>query len=122
MVLDQHIFRHKLHGYADQFVEFDLNCTTVAAMLDQKHGQESQNRRGCIDDELPRIRVAEAWPRDGPKMVSQHVPEQRDSRPLEILPVERYRNLDRCQICQGHLPLLRSSEEQGYPIWMPMPP
>src|ERR1700722_11020911 len=42
-----------------QFVEFYLQCRTVAilSVLNQEHHEERNNGRARIDDELPRIRI-----------------------------------------------------------------
>ena len=46
---------------ADQLVELGLNrgCIAVLRILNEKHDQKGNDRRRCIDHELPRIRIAE---------------------------------------------------------------
>jgi hypothetical protein len=44
-------------AYADKFVKLDLDggCIRILRVLNQKHHQEGDDRRPCIDDELPSV-------------------------------------------------------------------
>jgi len=52
-------FIARLLGAANEFVELQLNCFAVSilAVLDEKDGKERYQRRSCIYDELPSVRI-----------------------------------------------------------------
>ena len=53
---------------ANQFVEFELDCVAIAVLgiLNQKYHQECDDRRACVDDQLPSIAELEYRAGDGP--------------------------------------------------------
>jgi len=53
---------------ANQFIEFELNGVTIAILgiLNQKYHQERDDRRACVDDQLPRVAELKYRPCDAP--------------------------------------------------------
>jgi len=54
---------------ANQFIQFDMHRfgITVLGILNQEYHQECNDRRSCIDDELPGIAKAKERTGDQPK-------------------------------------------------------
>ena len=55
-------------GYPNQFIEFNLNCRSVAVLrvLNQEDHQERDDSCACIDYKLPCIAELEYWTSDDP--------------------------------------------------------
>jgi hypothetical protein len=55
-------------GRANQLVELELDRSAFAILgvLDEENHEEGDDRRGCVDDELPRVTECENRPTDDP--------------------------------------------------------
>jgi len=55
-------------AYADEFIQFNLNSSTVAILriLDEKDHQKSNDGRARVNDQLPCIGKPKQWTGDGP--------------------------------------------------------
>lgn len=55
-------------GREDQFIELQLKCRRISVLccLDKKHHQKRNDGRACINNQLPRVAVAEIRTGDRP--------------------------------------------------------